>query len=531
MPLKTIRIFLASPGDVQEERDWVRRIAADISATLFKRGIERTIQVFGWERDVAPGGTSSTSSTQSKIDELLIAADLVVGIFWKRFGTPAEGSDSATEHEIRIAVKKLQRDGRPDVWLYFRTSPIRPGTAAEAEQNFKVQRFREEFEKDNLGLYIPYDSVEEFVNRLNHNLYERLLPEAPSPTPNSDGAELSYHTYGHAVPVASEGYTERVGDIGIVLVRKGQVGSLSVELDIKVYFPTAITNRLLADRTSDIKLFIDSGAFIGYGRVSGSEVSFAKVSASFLEGDRETTFVMKDALVNAAGLMSPAAITAAPIVCEHDGRQIPSRQEHPPIVAVSRPTLQFWATTGPAADRNAPIRLDRSQFRGSPSASLHFGPQPTGMFRPGVQLKALFVGIPKGVKVSVASQPFRASETAYLVEAEGLNAPTKQSFQEDGALKFIPLDVDQAGDWCSAVWQIAADLPAGIRSYEFPVVLSAQDGTVIEPGRITVVGNLAPSPTSGIFTASTGSAASAKLPIPRYSDFNARPVELFEILP
>ena len=49
-------------------------------------------------------------------------ADVVVGIFWKRFGTPTGDAQSGTEHELRNAWEAWRKNGRPDVMVYFSTS-------------------------------------------------------------------------------------------------------------------------------------------------------------------------------------------------------------------------------------------------------------------------------------------------------------------------------------------------------------------------------------------------------------------------
>jgi hypothetical protein len=44
-------------------------------------------------------GPQGLIDERMKIDE----ADVVIGIFWKRFGTPTSNAASGTEHELRRA--------------------------------------------------------------------------------------------------------------------------------------------------------------------------------------------------------------------------------------------------------------------------------------------------------------------------------------------------------------------------------------------------------------------------------------------
>jgi hypothetical protein len=81
-----------------------------------------------------------------------------------------------------------------------------------------------------------------------------------------------------------------------------------------------------------------------------------------------------------------------------------------------------------------------------------------------------------------------------------------------------------------AVWQVAEELPIG-RNYEFPVFLSLDDDASVRPLTIRVVGNLAPTPISGLFTATTASAASTRLPVPRFTDAYATVLDFVDVAP
>ena len=41
--------------------------------------------------------------------------DILIGIFWKRFGTPVQGANSGTAHEFRRAYEEWQRTRRPHI--------------------------------------------------------------------------------------------------------------------------------------------------------------------------------------------------------------------------------------------------------------------------------------------------------------------------------------------------------------------------------------------------------------------------------
>ncbi len=119
MPKKIckIRIFVASPSDVSEERDIVDRVCKDLN-----RGIGRhrdiLIEVVKWETCVIP---AAGRPQQIVFDSIGDDIDVFVAIFWKRFGTPTGVADSGSEEEVRQAFKKWNETGSPRLMFYFRT--------------------------------------------------------------------------------------------------------------------------------------------------------------------------------------------------------------------------------------------------------------------------------------------------------------------------------------------------------------------------------------------------------------------------
>ncbi len=109
---KILRIVLSSPADVQEEH----RIMEDVIEELNRgvaddRGLR--LELSRWETDAYPGFHSD--GPQGLIDPVLKIeeCDILLGIFWKRFGTPTGDARSGTEHEIRHAIQSRPQSGRP----------------------------------------------------------------------------------------------------------------------------------------------------------------------------------------------------------------------------------------------------------------------------------------------------------------------------------------------------------------------------------------------------------------------------------
>jgi hypothetical protein len=83
MANQRLRVAIVSPGDVQEERTAAIEIIDELRTRASKFGFR--IEVVKWEN--VPAGFYPTG-LQEQIDEKLALddCDIVLGIFWKRYG-------------------------------------------------------------------------------------------------------------------------------------------------------------------------------------------------------------------------------------------------------------------------------------------------------------------------------------------------------------------------------------------------------------------------------------------------------------
>ena len=100
-PATVYRVMLASPSDVASERAIVREVLSEWNAAhAERRGL--VVLPLGWEVDVAP---EMGDAPQNIIDKrILTEADLVIGIFWTRIGTPTSHYASGAVEEIEEHV-------------------------------------------------------------------------------------------------------------------------------------------------------------------------------------------------------------------------------------------------------------------------------------------------------------------------------------------------------------------------------------------------------------------------------------------
>jgi WD40 repeat protein len=156
--LPVVRVFVSSPGDVAEERNYVTDLVEEFGRrpSVSERAV---LQCIRWDDPQAKIPLVANLSPQEAVDSWLPPpriCDLVIGIIWARMGTPLpdtirkpDGSPflSGTEWEIEDA---LRDDANRLVMIYHRLDdPPMPRDRAEVEKSL-VQR----------------DAVDAFVERL-----------------------------------------------------------------------------------------------------------------------------------------------------------------------------------------------------------------------------------------------------------------------------------------------------------------------------------------------------------------------------
>src|SRR4051794_22722397 len=97
-PLTGYRIFVASPGDVEAERQRLVQVVADLNRSKRRHGI--VLELRRWE-DMLPG---PGEDAQAVINRQIGEYDIFVLILWSRLGTETERAPSGTVEEYRMAL-------------------------------------------------------------------------------------------------------------------------------------------------------------------------------------------------------------------------------------------------------------------------------------------------------------------------------------------------------------------------------------------------------------------------------------------
>jgi hypothetical protein len=168
---KIIKVFIGSPGDVAEERDVASHVVGELNRILGD-AFDITLSATRWETHAWPDvGEDAQDVINREIGEF----DILVGVMWRRFGSPTKRAGSGTGEEFQRAYELFKKYGRPKIMFYFRTTPFYTTDLTEVAQFRKVLKFRADLEK--LGvLYWEYGTPLEFERNVREHLMRQLLP-------------------------------------------------------------------------------------------------------------------------------------------------------------------------------------------------------------------------------------------------------------------------------------------------------------------------------------------------------------------
>ena len=187
---KILSVFLASPGDLQDERRIVRKVVVEFNES-WAASLGYQIELVGWEDTV-----SSFGRPQHIINQEVDRCDLFVGMIWKRWGTPPDskgGFTSGFEEEFQRATDRRERNGGPEISLFFKQIPedfkVDPG-----EDLKKVVQFREKMINEKKILFQDFSDVQEMemLARKRITTYvQQILGKNDSGEPNESGTKVA----------------------------------------------------------------------------------------------------------------------------------------------------------------------------------------------------------------------------------------------------------------------------------------------------------------------------------------------------
>jgi len=173
---REIRVFIASPGDLVEERKIFRKAINQLNVG-FGDGANVEYVPLGWEDMLASTGRRN----QSVINEEIDSCDVFILAMYRRWGQhapDAEPYSSYTEEEFHFALERWRSSCAPEIFVFFK----RVDAESEADpgaQLRKVMDFRKHLEETREILYHYFDSPQSFLNEVDRHLRAYAKNELP----------------------------------------------------------------------------------------------------------------------------------------------------------------------------------------------------------------------------------------------------------------------------------------------------------------------------------------------------------------
>ncbi len=167
-----LSVFVASPSDLEEERDLLEQIIRKFNAD-WSRHLGISLELIRWETHAYP---SFGEDAQSVInDQIPDDYDIFIGLMWYKFGTPTKRAGSGTEEEFNRALERFKNDPRSiQLMFYFKDTPAPlPPTQLNFEQLSQVASFRKKIGQEG-GLHWAFESREQFEILIHSHLTKQI---------------------------------------------------------------------------------------------------------------------------------------------------------------------------------------------------------------------------------------------------------------------------------------------------------------------------------------------------------------------
>lgn len=155
-----LRIFLASPGDLEDEREVVRICVEEHNARR-RAHSNVTYEVVGWERQ-----RGTARRPQEAINELIAESHFMIVLFKKSWGSePGSpwGYTSGTEEELFTGLLDLGQAEKPmrDVWIAYIDDPA---------PDSRISRLRDQMSSEHAVMYESIATTRDLKTKLTERL-------------------------------------------------------------------------------------------------------------------------------------------------------------------------------------------------------------------------------------------------------------------------------------------------------------------------------------------------------------------------
>jgi len=198
---RVIVVFVASPSDLEAERNRIEEVIRELNVT-WSRTLGVRLDLVRWETHGYPGMGDDAQEVLNR--ELPDDYDIFVGLMWSNYGTPTGRAGSGTEEEFNRAVQRVRRGEAVKVMFYFKDAPLSP-SAIDPGQLASIQRF-----KSGLGtegsLYWTFITLDDFERLIRLHLARQIQEFVAS----DQQSQLS------SVPRHAEPQTDTGNELGLL---------------------------------------------------------------------------------------------------------------------------------------------------------------------------------------------------------------------------------------------------------------------------------------------------------------------------
>jgi hypothetical protein len=204
---KVYKILIASPGDVDEERQAIPEVIARWNNANAEVNNVVLLPV-KWETHSAPLMGDRAQGVIN--DQVVNSCDMAIGVFWTRLGSPTGVSESGTAEEIEWFIKNHK-----PVMVYFSSRSIDP-SKLDLDQYKSLKDFEKRLQK--IGLTGAYSNIADFKEQLLNQLainVRKLMEGGPVTVPTAKEARDKLKSI-TAIAKAGKVYMEDYEKDGVV---------------------------------------------------------------------------------------------------------------------------------------------------------------------------------------------------------------------------------------------------------------------------------------------------------------------------
>lgn len=230
-----LTIFLASPGDVHEERNRLEDAITDWNRS-WARNLGIRLELLRWEQDAYPNiGEDAQDVINGQIPQ---DYDLFIGLMWSRFGTPTIRAGSGTEEEFQRALARFKASPKDvSILFYFKDTPI-PPSKLDPTQLQKLQDFKESLKRQGV-LFWDFSGSDQFEKLVSMHItkhvqnWRQTRQAAPPPKPKvvSANPEVAINTPPNSSSRIEEGEDGYLDLLEIFEERTSEVNEIANRLN------------------------------------------------------------------------------------------------------------------------------------------------------------------------------------------------------------------------------------------------------------------------------------------------------------